>query len=370
MRIKLALFALLLVGITAFAQKIDENSVKFVAPKFEKTISKAEILMDSIKASQKIPGFSIAVGVGDKIIWAEGFGSASVELQVPVKINTKFRVGSISKTFTGLAIGKLKDENKIDLDLPIQTYVPSFPRKRYGINIRQLAGHIAGIRHYNYLKNEYTSNVHYKNVAESLNIFKFDTLLFRPGTKYFYSTYGYVLLSAAIEGASKQNFLQYMDSNIFKPLEMNNTVADFKDSLIMNRTHFYLLSNGVLYNAPIVDNSNKWGGGGFLSAPIDIVKMGLALVNDKFLERETSELLFTSQKLVNGGETNYGIGWRIGKDAKGRKIVNHSGTSIGGKAYVLIYPQEKIIVAIAANVTANFDEKMLLKIAAYFLPEN
>jgi serine beta-lactamase-like protein LACTB, mitochondrial len=370
MKIRLIIPVFLLIRAAGFAQIIDENSGKFIAPKFEKSALKTAILIDSIKTSQKIPGLSAAAGAGDKIVWAEGFGSANVELEIPVKINTKFRVGSLSKTFTALAIGKLKDDNKIDLDLPVQTYVPSFPTKRYGINIRQLAGHIAGVRHYNYLKNEYTSNIHYKNVNESLNIFKFDSLLFKPGTKYFYSTYGYVLLSAAIEGASKQSFLQYMDSKIFKPLDMDNTIADLKDSLIVNRAHCYKLSMGVLYDSPIVDNSNKWGGGGFLSAPIDIVKLGLTLVNDKFLKKETRELLFTSQKLVNGRETNYGMGWRIGKDARGRKYVYHSGTSVGGKAFILIYPEEKIVVAIAANVAANFDEKMMLKISEYFLPEN
>jgi serine beta-lactamase-like protein LACTB, mitochondrial len=370
MKIGSILLAFFLFGAAGFAQKIDENSGKFVEPQFEKRASKTTILIDSIITSQKIPGLSIAVGTGDKIVWAEGFGSANVELEIPVKINTKFRVGSLSKTFTALAIGKLKDDNKIDLDLPIQTYVPSFPKKKYGINIRQLAGHIAGIRHYNYLKNEYTSNIHFKNVNESLNIFKFDPLLFKPGTKYFYSTYGYVLLSAAIEGASKQSFLQYMESNIFKPLDMNNTMADFKNSLIINRAHCYFLSKGILYDAVAVDNSNKWGGGGFLSTPVDIVKMGLVLVNDEFLRKETIELLFTSQKLINGTETSYGMGWRIGKDARGKKYVYHSGTSIGGKAFVLIYPHEKVVAAIAANVNANFDEKMMLKISGYFLPEN
>ncbi len=207
-------------------------------------------------------------------------------------------------------------------------------------------------------------------MTESLNIFKADSLRFRPGTKFLYSTYGYVLLSAAIEGATKQSYLAYMDSNIFKPLSMNNTIADFRDSLIINRTHFYLLNNGILYNAPFVDNSNKWGGGGFLSAPIDIVKMGIALVNDKFLKRETRELMFNSQRFVNGGETYYGMGWRVGIDSKGRKYVHHSGTPIGGKAFVLIYPAEKIVIAIAANITANFDEKMILRIADYFLPDN
>jgi serine beta-lactamase-like protein LACTB len=369
MTIRLILAAFFFIWVAGFAQKIYENSGKFVEPKFEKNGSLASILIDSIKSSQKIPGFSVAVGVGDRIVWAEGFGSANVELEIPVKINTKFRVGSLSKTFTALAVGKLKDDNKIDLDLPIQTYVPSYPEKKYGINLRQLAGHIAGIRHYNYPKHEYTSNIHYKNVNESLNIFKFDALLFKPGTKYFYSTYGYVLLSAAIEGASRQSFLQYMESNIFKPLDMNNTVADIKDRLIINRAHCYYLSKGILYDAPVVDNSNKWGGGGFLSASVDIVKMGLALVNDKFLKKETIELLFTSQKLDNGTKTGYGMGWRIGKDSRGKKFVYHSGTSIGGKAFVLIYPDEKVVVAIAANVNANFDEKMVLKLTGYFFSE-
>ncbi|GAB3887341.1 serine hydrolase domain-containing protein [Spirosoma agri] len=333
---------------------------------YRRAIQQAERFIDSLRIRQDIPGISVAVGTHDKLLWAEGFGYADVETKLPVTVLSRFRLGSVSKSVTSLAVGKLVEEGKLDLDAPVQRYVPDFPQKKYPITSRQLATHTAGIRHY---RDDDPLNClrRYKTVTEGLTIFNKDSLLFQPGTAYTYSTYGYNLLSAAIEGASHIDFLTYLQAAVFNPLAMSHTSPDYSDSIVVGRVRFYEHSQGHLVNANQVDNSYKWAGGGLLSTPSDLVRLGRELIQPKVLTKETVALLFTPQLLLDGKNTNYGLGWRIGTDSKGRKICHHGGTIDGGRAFLLIFPDDDLVVAIAANmsgVTINLPE--LERLANYF----
>jgi CubicO group peptidase (beta-lactamase class C family) len=273
----------------------------------------------------------------------------------------------VSKLLTTLAIGLLYQEGKWDLDAPIQKYLPDFPEKKYPITSRQLAGHTAGIRHY---RNSDPVSIprRYKSVQEGLSIFKDDSLLFKPGTAYAYSTFGYCLLSAVAEAVSHTDFLSFMRDSIFLRLDMRNTIADYSDSIVPGRVRFYEHSNGRLVNAALVDNSYKWAGGGFLSTPTDLVNMTRGLLNHTLLHEKTTELLFTSQHLENGKDIHVGIGWRIDSDSKGRRIIHHGGTIDGGRTFLLLYPDQGMIVAIAANMSGvNINLKEAENIAGYFL---
>ena len=170
------------------------------------------------------PGAQITVMKDGVVLWSEGFGWADLEQQVPVTPLTRFRVGSVSKSLTSMALGLLVQEGKLDLDAPVQRYVPAFPRKPWPVTTRQVAGHLAGIRHYN--PGEFESRRHYATVTEGLAIFEKDTLLFEPGTRYSYSSYGYNLVSAVLEGASGRPFLALMQERVFGPLGMRQTVAE------------------------------------------------------------------------------------------------------------------------------------------------
>ena len=195
-------------------------------------------VVDSMKAC-RVPGASMAVSVNGKMVWSEAFGVANVELNVPATTKTKFRIGSVSKALTAGALGLLMKAGKIDLDAEIHTYVPSFPAKKFPMTVRQVAGHLAGIRHY---KNEaeFLSQKRYKSVEEGLSIFADDTLLFEPGARYSYSSYGFNLLSAAMEQASGMDYLTLMQKSVFGPLGMTQTVPEYPDSIISNRSSFYM----------------------------------------------------------------------------------------------------------------------------------
>ena len=161
-----------------------------------------------------LSGIAISVAIGGEITWSEGFGFADVEQNVTVdSALTKFRVGSTAKSMTAMALGQLHEAGKLDLDKPIQAYLPEFPEKEGTITTRMLAGHLAGIRHYA-SDEEFLSAVPYASITNALTIFSDDPLLFLPGTEFSYSTYGYNLISAVVERAADQEFLSYMSDNV------------------------------------------------------------------------------------------------------------------------------------------------------------
>ncbi len=298
----------------------------------------------------RIPGVQVAVAVNGKLVWSEGFGYADAERQQPVTRETQFRIGSVSKPLTATAVVLLYEQGKLDLDAPVQRYVPSFPDKGYPITTRQLAGHLAGIRHYK--DQEFFSNRHYASVLDGLKIFQDDSLLFPPGTRFSYTSYGWNLVSAVVEGASGDSFLHYISAHVFRPLGLTHTAPDRVDSLIPGRTQFYDRdSTGSFHIAPAVDNSYKWAGGGFVSSAEDLVKFGSALLQPGFLKPETLDLLFTSQRTSAGEETGYGIGWFLRTDSSGHRWTFHGGGSVGGTAAFGLDRDSRVVVAILANLS-------------------
>lgn len=302
----------------------------------------------------RAPGASVTVIRDGVMIWSEGFGLADVEQGVPATPLTRFRVGSVSKPLTSIALGLLVEEGKLDLDAPIQRYVPDFPVKRWPITTREVAGHLAGIRHYR--GDEMLISRHYDTVHDALDIFAADSLLFEPGTKYAYSSYGWNLLSAVIEGASGEPFLPYMARRVFGPAGMTRTGPEFNDSLIPFRAHFYTHADSMApaRNAPYVDNSYKWAGGGFLSTTEDLARFGRKLLEGKLLKPATRDLLWTSQQTADGTPTNYGMGWRSGVDGSGRRWVGHTGGSVGGTANLVIFPEQHLVIALLVNSDRTF----------------
>src|SRR2546430_9580112 len=225
----------------------------------------------------------------------------------------------------------LYEQGKLYRATPVQRYVPTFPEKGYPITTRQLAGHLAGIRHYR--DREFFQTRHFATVRDGLAIFQNDALLFPPGTRFSYSSYGWNLVSAVVEGASGEDFLPYISAHVFRPLGLTHTAPDRTDSVVPGRTQFYDGdSAGGYHVAPPVDNSYKRAGGGFVSTAEDLVKFGSALVAPGFLRRHTLALLFTSQRTSAGEETGYGIGWVLRTDSLGHHWAFHGGSPVRGTA--------------------------------------
>jgi serine beta-lactamase-like protein LACTB, mitochondrial len=320
-----------------------------VAPRWAAAAARAHAIACE-KLAPGIPGFAIAVAVDGRIVWSEAFGYADLEAKRAATPATQFRIGSVSKPLTATAIAQLFETGNLDLDAPVQRYVPTFPDKGVLITTRLVGGHLAGIRHYK--GDEFTLNRRYATVTEALSIFKDDSLLFPPGTRFSYSSYGFNLLSAVVEGASREEFLAYMSRHVFKPLGMAATAPDKNDSLIPHRTRFYDRNVEGLYAlSQPVDNSYKWGGGGFLSTAEDLVRFGSALLGPGFLKRATLELLFTPQHTTAGDATPYGIGWFVAKDSLGHRYVYHGGGSVGGTTAFGVDRDSRVVFALVTNLS-------------------
>jgi CubicO group peptidase (beta-lactamase class C family) len=318
--------------------------------RYANAIEFSRTLITEVMEASGTPGMSVAVGIDGEIVWAEGFGYANVEHRVPVWENTKFRIGSVSKPLTAAAVGLLIEQGKLDLDAPVQWYVPNFPEKRWPVTTRLLAGHLSGIRHYR--GEEMLSARRYRTVSDGLEIFQGDTLLFQPGERFSYSSYGWNLISAVVEGASGEAFLSYLQENVFDPIGMTHTVAEYTDSIIPHRTGFYHRSrDGRVVNAPYVDNSYKWAGGGFISTPSDLVRFGFAHFGDDLLKSETISEFWTPQATNAGESTGYGIGWSVAVEDGVVTRAGHGGGSIGGTAGFETRPQQRAAIAILGNMS-------------------
>ncbi len=310
--------------------------------------------LDSLRRAMSIPGLSISVSVDSRVVWSEGMGYADLELRSPATPLTRYRIGSVSKILTAAGAALLYQRGELDLDAPVQEYVPSFPRKPEGeITTRLLAGHLGGIRHYVDIEAEYYLTRRYETVFEALDLFRDDALVATPGTRSSYSSYGFNLMSAVIAAASGRGFLQYLDEEVFRPLGMLHTGGDHTDSLVVNRARPYdRAPDGRLINARHIDNSHKWAGGGFLSTTEDLLRFAHGHLEPGLFRQETLDLMWTPQRTVTGEEVGVGIGWRLFPPERvgGRRAVGHAGGAIGGNALLLIYPDEGVAVAVAANI--------------------
>ena len=350
--------AILLAGATAAAATApaaaQQPAVVAAAPAdyADAIVAARRFISDTMRALGA-PGAQITIAKDGRILWSEGFGWADLEQRVPMTTLTRSRIGSISKSVAAVGLGVLVEEGRLDLDAPVQQYVPAFPVKRWPITTRQVAGHVAGIRHYE--GGEFGSREPYADVAAGLTIFADDSLRFEPGTRFGYSTYGYTLVSAVVEGASGEPFLAFTRERVFEPLGMWHTVAEHVDSIIPFRARNYTRDSlGGVINAPWVDNSYKWAGGGFVSTTEDLVRFAQGLLDGRILEPATRELLWTTQRTRNGEATGYGIGWSVRTDSAGRPVVAHSGGSMGATANLVIYPDERLVVALLVNSDRTF----------------
>ena len=338
-------------GVPTSDPTTEVTSVGHTAPEHSAAIESARGIVRSVMEEESIPGLSVAVAKGSQVLWSEGIGYSDLTHQVNVTPLTGFRIGSVSKPITAAALGVLVERSALDLDAPVRDYVPSFPEKRWPVTTRQLAGHLGGIRHYQ--GDEFFSAVNYPDVLSGLAIFENDPLINEPGTEYFYSSYAWNLISAVVESASGESFLDFMQREVFDALEMDHTVADRNRPIVANRTRFYVLDDeGEVVNAPYVDNSYKWAGGGFLSTPEDLLRFANGHMAPGYLQAETLELLFASQMLPDGTGTGYGIGWRSFSNDHGERIVSHGGGSVGGRTMLTLNRDNGLIVAVVANLSS------------------
>jgi serine beta-lactamase-like protein LACTB, mitochondrial len=325
---------------------------------------------------QNLPGLSVAVGVNGEIVWAEGFGWTDLDTRMPVTPRTRFRTGDASKALTSAAVGLLLERKALKLDDEIQTYVPDFPKKEWPITVRQLMAQIAGVTTD---QGDEAWLEPCERTIDGVKLFAKDSLLFEPGTRYSPSSYGWILVSAAIEAAADEPFVRFMRTEVFEPLGMNDTVPDSVRNPPPNRATFYFprFAGDTRYGpepAREGDHSCYAGGGAFLSTPSDLVRFGMAVSSGKLLQPSTVTLLQTPVRLRSGDETGYGLGWKIesvplaGAPAR---MAGHGTKAdfIGTTANLMTFPDRGIVVAVTTNISFADTKSIALEIADVFAKE-
>ena len=298
-------------------------------------------------ADQQIPAISVAIAVNGQIQYQKAFGKADLENDVQATPETLFRTASIAKSMTAVAVMRLVDDGKFDLDAPIQKYCPAFPRKQWTITTRELLGHLSGIRHYK--EGEMDNTRHYEKLSDGFAIFANDPLLFEPGTKFEYSTYGFSVIGCEMEGATGKPYPEIMQQEVFAPAHMTHTFVDDAFEIVPHRARGYSRHDGKIINAGLMDSSYKLPGGGFVSTPGDLVTLADDLLSGTLLQPATLKLMWTSEKLRDGKETGYGMGWGVGK-FENEDMAAHSGAQQGTSTSLMIFPQRKLAIAVMMNM--------------------
>jgi serine beta-lactamase-like protein LACTB, mitochondrial len=292
---------------------------------------------------------------------------------VPVAPAMRFRIGTASTALTSAAVGLLLEEGRLKLDDVIQTYVPAFPEKQWPVTLRQLMGHLAGVR--NDAGDEEPLSVHCERTVDGLQRFAERPLLFEPGTQYRYSSYGWILVSAAVEAAADEPFLRFMRKQIFEPLGMDDTRADSARKPIPDRATFYFprFAADPRYGPQPprdVDYSCFAGSSALLSTPSDLVRFGIAINSGKLLQPVTVQLLQTPQRLASGQETGYGLGWDLETVAlagEQTRQVGHDGELMDGMvASFMTFPEHGIVVSVTSNISFADTSSLAVRIAQAF----
>jgi len=321
---------------------------------YAEIITEANSNLEQAMTSMWLPSVSIAVGLDGELVWARAIGLSNLEDSTPVALDTKFRIGSTAKALTGTIAAKLVQDETLDLDQPIRALVPYYPQKQYDITARQLLTHTAGIRHYE--GGEYYSRKAHESVESAVSVFAKSPLLFEPGTDFSYSSYGYVLASAAMEGASGMSFDDLIEVKLTDPLGMTNTMREGLAKGVIATPYEV---RGDKYKTPFpADNSNRTAGGGFVATPIDLVLMTQEIMTGDYLEADTKEALsYTPQVLANGevNEQNYALGWRAhpwDRMFDGNQnifIAHHYGKALGGESFLVMFPKYDLSISIVTN---------------------
>lgn len=344
----------------------------------------AEVASDSFAAliaREPVAGAAIAVVVRGELAWSETLGAArrgstdegaDVDADPatdrrPACRDTRFRLGSVSKVATALALLRLHDAGRLDLDADVRGLVDAVAHQPAAITFRQLAGHLGGIRHYR-SGAEYMNTRRYERVGDALGIFAADSLVALPGQTYQYSSFGFNLLGAALEPAAGSVYAAAVAEWVLDPLGLVSTSPEAASPAGALATP-YSLRDDSLRESPAFDPSDRLPSGGWVASAEDAARLGYALLDPAFLSETARALLLESQRMAGGEATGTSIGVRTGVDAVGRRILHHGGTSVGARAFLLVYPDHGVAVALLANGPAEFAEDEVGRVAEVFLAE-
>jgi CubicO group peptidase (beta-lactamase class C family) len=339
--------------------------------------------MEQVRNETGVPGISVAVAVGNEIVFSEGVGYAELDNRVPATGRTVHNVGSVSKVLAVVPLMQLVERGDVDLDAVIQTYLPYYPEKRWPVTVRQILTHTSGTRHYDgkeFGPFDLLEMRHYDDFEEATELWRDDPLLFEPGAFWLYSSHAMNLMHGIVESVSGMGFENYCREYVWEPAGMLSTSFDVPTRVVQNRGSGYVRDrNGVLVKPRYADVSYKYAGGGMLSTVEDLVRFAIGLNNGTLLAPETVAEMYEVQldsgirRFVPGGDPvplahKQALVWWIRTDSRGRDFPSHTGTVKGTRSFLMNYPELGIVVALQVNALPFDSAKYGMAIAQMFVP--
>lgn len=326
-----------------------------------------DVYVESVMKLRRVPGVAVAVVKGGKVVKLKGYGVANLELGVPVTTKTAFEIGSVTKQMTAAAILLLAEDGKLGLDDKISKYLGGTPDSWKDVTIRQLVTHTSGVPSYTRLGDGFELFRH-NTADEFIKLLASFPVDFRPGEKYSYSNSGYNLLGFIIEKASGKKYWAFMRERIFLPLGMTHTFDRDPVNIIPNRANGYELSENGEYEGRDANLTDLFSAGTIVSTIEDLVKWDAAWRGDKLLKKSSKLEAWKSFTLNDGGVSEYGFGWNVGK-FRGRTRVGHSGSTAGFNSNIQRFIDDDVSVIILTNFgSSGFADTLAFGIAKLYVP--
>jgi CubicO group peptidase (beta-lactamase class C family) len=346
----LAVVAVLLCGVVCVPAPAGAQSPSSPpADPYAARLREFEVFVAGAMKADHIPGMTIGF-FKDDYIWVKGFGYADLENKTPAIPESAYRLASVTKSMTGEAIVQLAERGKLDLDAEIQKYVPDYPVQKWPVTVRNLLTHTGAGQTGSGLGPEHVTP---KEVVARISKYP---IQYEPGMRFDYQTAGYNLLGAAIENVSGQTFDAYLRENLFAPAGMKDTGMDDVISLVPNRVRGYELVGGEIKNAPFIDVSSRFGGGGLTSTVPDLLRWARAALSGKIVSPKwIDEMLkpFTSKSGrytgLGDGDTYYALGWMV-QPVNGNFALFAGGSQKGTDVVLYYFPEKRLAVAAASNL--------------------
>lgn len=310
-------------------------------------------LARAAQEEQQLVGLAVGVVLDGELAFTEFLGWEDREQQVPVSAETRFRWASISKPVTAVAALQLAQAGKLDLDRDVREYLPEFPEKEHAITARQLLGHLGGVVHYTNgvvvpTPVDYQVEHPFEDVVNALDRFKESPLVAAPGTRYSYTTHGYILLSAVVQRAGGQPYWHQVRERVVQPLELTSLRPDYQWQTIPHRAVGYRRRGDQIVRGSNTDVSWKLGGGGYLSTVEDLAGFAAGLMGEDLLEADTRAMAWTPCELPGGARSSYGLGFGV-RSVGGLNVVEHSGSQEKTRTWMRLVPEEGLAVVLMTN---------------------
>lgn len=306
------------------------------------------VLADMVSAG-RTPGVAVAVASAGRVVWSEGFGYADLEHRVPVSNETRFGIGSISKTLTMTAAVRLMEKGLLDLDAPVERYLPDFPHKGRGITVRRIAAHQSGISD-RFAADHYTTSRHFDSIEAAYDEVKKGDIDYEPGSKVVYATGLYTIIGRVLEVVGGRDYATLMREEVFEPAGVPGIAPNDRRAIIPNRSGFYAnRQGGGFEHGPFFDPSFKLPGAGFLATAVEIASFGSQLLRQQLLGERGRREMFRPVATADGTVSEFALGVRVSSDPSGR-LLHLPGGGIGISSWLFIHQDADLVIALLANV--------------------